>query len=103
MPEPVEKEDLDKKETVLKKENNFFKKVLQFGEECDIIMDVAEKTAHRGIAQLVEYRSPKPWVAGSNPPAPAKKKAIRKSEWLFSVKSAVGGRNPPSVDEIASR
>ncbi len=28
-------------------------------------------TAHRGIAQLVEYRSPKPWVAGSNPPAPA--------------------------------
>ncbi len=25
---------------------------------------------HRGIAQLVEYRSPKPWVAGSNPPAP---------------------------------
>ena len=28
---------------------------------------------YRGIAQLVEYRSPKPWVAGSNPPAPAKK------------------------------
>ena len=28
---------------------------------------------HRGIAQLVEYRSPKPWVAGSNPPAPVKK------------------------------
>ena len=27
--------------------------------------------ANRGIAQLVEYRSPKPWVAGSNPPAPA--------------------------------
>ena len=26
---------------------------------------------YRGIAQLVEYRSPKPWVAGSNPPAPA--------------------------------
>ena len=31
---------------------------------------------YRGIAQLVEYRSPKPWVAGSNPPAPAKKDAI---------------------------
>ena len=29
---------------------------------------------YRGIAQLVEYRSPKPWVAGSNPPAPAKTK-----------------------------
>ena len=28
---------------------------------------------HRGVAQLVEYRSPKPWVAGSSPPAPAKK------------------------------
>ena len=58
---------------------------------------------YRGIAQLVVYRSPKPWVAGSNPPAPAKKKAIRESGWLFSVKSAVGGRNPPAVDEIASR
>ncbi len=29
---------------------------------------------NRGIAQLVEYRSPKPWVAGSNPPAPANTK-----------------------------
>ena len=58
---------------------------------------------NRGIAQLVEYRSPKPWVVGSSPSAPAKKKAIRESEWLFSVKSAVGGRNPPAVDEIASR
>jgi hypothetical protein len=38
-----------------------------------------------------------------NPLHRAKKKAIRVSEWLFSVKSAVGGRNPPSVDEIASR
>ena len=33
---------------------------------------------YRGIAQLVEYRSPKPWVAGSNPPAPAKTEA----KWL---------------------
>ena len=32
---------------------------------------------HRGIAQLVEYRSPKPWVAGSNPPAPAITEANR--------------------------
>ena len=55
-------------------------------------------TAHRGIAQLVEYRSPKPWVAGSNPPAPAKKKAIRKSEWLFSTKSVLtDGINPTNV------
>jgi len=48
VPESVEKEDLDKKGTVLKKENNFFKKVLQFGEECDIIMSVAEKL-HTGV------------------------------------------------------
>ena len=58
---------------------------------------------HRGIAQLVESLSPKQLVVGSSPSAPAKKKAIRASEWLFSVKSAVGGRNPPAVDEIASR
>ena len=29
---------------------------------------------HRGIAQLVEYWSPKPWVVGSSPSAPAKTK-----------------------------
>ena len=40
----------------------------------------------RGIAQQVEQRSPKPRAVGSIPTAPAKKKAIRKSEWLFSVK-----------------
>ena len=40
---------------------------------CDIITSVNKKAQYRGIAQLVEYRSPKPWVAGSNPPAPAKK------------------------------
>ena len=39
-----------------------------------------------------------------SPPAPAKKKAIRKSEWLFSVKSVLAdGINPTSLDEIASR
>ena len=31
---------------------------------------------NRGIAQLVEYRSPKPWVVGSSPSAPAKKKRM---------------------------
>lgn len=39
---------------------------LLFCQMCAIILAL-----HRGIAQLVEYRSPKPWVAGSNPPAPA--------------------------------
>ena len=67
--------------------------------KCDIIYGCK----HRGIAQLVEYWSPKPWVVGSSPSAPAKKKADCESNLLFSVKSAVGGRNPPAVDEIASR
>ena len=31
------------------------------------------RQVHRGIAQLVEYWSPKPWVVGSSPSAPAKK------------------------------
>ena len=59
----------------------FFKNPLPNRFFCDIMF-----RSRGGIAQLVEYRSPKPWVAGSNPPAPAKKKAIRVSEWLFSVK-----------------
>ena len=39
---------------------------LQSGGDCGIIF------LHRGIAQLVEHRSPKPGVVGSNPAAPAK-------------------------------
>ena len=58
---------------------------------------------HRGVAQLVEYWSPKPWVVGSSPSAPARKKADCESNLLFSVKSAYVGRNPPMVDEIAAR
>ena len=58
---------------------------------------------YRGVVQLVESRSPKPLVLGSSPSAPAKKKADCASNLLFSVKSAAGGRNPPLVDEIASR
>ena len=38
---------------------------------------------HRGIAQLVEYWSPKPWVVGSSPSAPAKKKAKSKFDLAF--------------------
>ena len=41
---------------------------------------------NRGIVQSVEHQSPKLGVVGSSPSAPAKKKAIRESEWLFSVK-----------------
>ena len=53
---------------------------------------------YRGIAQLVEYRSPKPWVAGSSPPAPAKKKDDCESNRLFSVKSVLAdGINPTNV------
>ena len=38
---------------------------------------------YRGIAQLVEYWSPKPWVVGSSPSAPAKKKAKSKFDLAF--------------------
>ena len=62
-----------------------------------------EEIKYRGIAQLVEQRSPKPRVLGSNPSTPAKKKADCESNLLFSTKSADGGINPPAVDEIASR
>ena len=46
---------------------------MQNKKKCDIMY----RLKHRGIAQLVEYRSPKPWVAGSNPPAPAITEAKR--------------------------
>ena len=45
------------------------------------------------------------WVhahVGSNPTPSASKKHLRK-QVLFATKSAAGGRNPPAVDEIASR
>ena len=77
-----------------------FQKDLIFAKECAII---PKSTKYRGIVQSVEHQSPKLSVVGSSPSAPAKKKAIRESGWLFSVKSADGGRNPPAVDEIASR
>ena len=64
--------------------NKNFKKDLQLERECGIISNVTEKTVHRGIAQLVEYRSPKPWVAGSNPPAPAINRSQTASVFLFS-------------------
>ena len=42
---------------------------------------------HRGIAQLVEYWSPKPWVVGSSPSAPAKiKKDTQKSVSFFVLR-----------------
>ena len=73
------------------------KKVLQNTKKCGIILGYKK---YRGIAQLVEYRSPKPWVAGSNPPAPAKKKADCESNLLFSVKSVLAdGINPTSRGE----
>ena len=56
-----------------KKINKKFQKGLAIGKRMWYNIECYGKTVHRGIAQLVEYRSPKPWVAGSNPPAPAKK------------------------------
>ena len=51
----------------------------------------------RGIAQLVEYRSPKPWVAGSNPPAPAKNKKVDAAHRLFCFSLWFGGENLPAA------
>ena len=39
---------------------------------------------HRGIAQLVEYWSPKPWVVGSSPSAPAKNPKASAFGFFFS-------------------
>ena len=71
----------------------FSENPLLFRGKCAIISSVKNRMprhlSYRGIAQLVEYWSPKPWVVGSSPSAPAKKKAIRVSGWLFSMKRAL--------------
>ena len=54
----------------------FFKKGLQKQNLCGIMYRSRRNPSNRGIAQPVEYRSPKPWVVGSNPSAPAKKKGM---------------------------
>ena len=43
-----------------------------------ILYYIKQKVFHRGIVQLVEHRSPKPSVVGSNPAAPAKFIAIKR-------------------------
>ena len=52
---------------------------MQNQNECGIIHGV-----HRGIAQLVEYWSPKPRVVGSSPSAPAKNRSRKASVFLLS-------------------
>ena len=57
-------------------------------------------TQNRGIAQLVEYRSPKPWVVGSSPSAPAKKKRmVSDHPFLFAyghmVERTLGEQSEP--------
>ena len=47
-------------------------------------------SVHRGVAQLVEYWSPKPWVVGSSPSAPAKKRTGSLS-YLFFFCVRAGG------------
>lgn len=50
---------------------------------------------YRGIVQLVERRSPKPRVVGSNPSAPAKqKKSIATSDGLFLFRMRFAMKNP---------
>ena len=58
---------------------------------------------HRGVAQLVEYWSPKPWVVGSSPSAPAKKEATfgRQKLLLFlSIAKAMAYHHDTVVDII---
>ena len=51
--------------------NKFLYFLLTFTLPCDIIIMLSNTTLHRGIAQLVEQRSPKPRAEGSSPSAPA--------------------------------
>ena len=87
--------DKKREEEKIKQKN--FKKDLQLEKECDIISSVTEKTVHRGIAQLVEYRSPKPWVAGSNPPAPAKKRTKQSLRSFFIQSEGLVCNHPQGV------
>ena len=59
-------------------------------------------TTYADLAHLVERRLAKAKVAGSSPVIRSRKKHLQK-QVLFSTKSADGGINPPSVDEITSR
>ena len=56
-----------------------YKKVLDF---CFFILYKAEEIC-RGIAQLVEHRSPKPRVVSSNLTAPANKKPSERAVFLL--------------------
>ena len=51
--------------------NKYLCFLLTFTLPCDIIIMLLNTTFHRGIAQLVEQRSPKPRAEGSSPSAPA--------------------------------
>ena len=53
---------------------------MTYGKFNDKITIVRE---YRGIAQLVEQRSPKPRAEGSSPSAPAKGNGLSKDRFLF--------------------
>ena len=59
-------------------------------------------TIYADLAHLVERDLAKVEVAGSSPVIRSRKKHLR-LQVLFLTKSADGGINPPSVDEITSR
>ena len=61
----------------------FSQRGLQSARGCAIIIPATMFAAHRGIAQLVEYWSPKPRVVGSNPSAPA----IKETEFVYRTNS----------------
>ena len=63
----------------------FTEKSLTTPQLYDIILYVAWLTKYRGIAQLVEQRSPKPRAEGSSPSAPAKWKRWGKEFYLLTL------------------
>ena len=53
---------------------------------CSSSVAQQDNRIFRGIAQLVEQRSPKPRAVGSNPTAPATRKRLNHASWaVFSV------------------
>ena len=56
----------------------------------------------RGIAQLVEQRSPKPRAEGSSPSAPAMKKALARASAFFNDVCPIGQMMLPAVMMYAS-
>ena len=65
-----------------RRKSNVCKELKKILDVCNFVVYTAESFC-RGIAQLVEHRSPKPRVVSSNLTAPANKKATRQSGFFI--------------------